>query len=120
MASMETQAISLRLRVSSATLQSIYRLPLRLRRHALYTYPLGPAAPPPDGLVSLVSTAEKLGADFDFIRVDLYLVGDKVFLGEMTPYAIGGIEPFDPRGADAWLGSFWTLPDVSPSFQVAG
>jgi hypothetical protein len=38
----------------------------------------------PDNFAQLVQVARALSADFDFVRVDLYSVGKKVYFGELT------------------------------------
>ena len=47
-------------------------------------------------LSDLLEAAEVAAAGFDFLRVDLYSKG-QVYLGEVTAYAGGGLEPFEPR-----------------------
>ena len=47
-----------------------------------------------------------LGQDLDFVRVDLYDVGGRVLVGELTPYPTGG-NCYYPAGTDTWLGRAW-------------
>lgn len=42
-----------------------------------------------------VMIAEELSMDFDFIRVDLYIIGDKVYFGELTNFPGNCLESFD-------------------------
>lgn len=58
----------------------------------------------------MIRAAEALGADMDFIRVDLYELDDGVGFGELTPYPGGGTERFRPRRLDEQLGACWRLP----------
>jgi len=51
--------------------------------------------------------AESLAEDFDFIRVDLYDVDDKIYFGELTPYPGGVSAQFLPISADKALGELW-------------
>lgn len=44
--------------------------------------------------------AEQLSVDFDFIRVDLYLIDDKVYFGELTNVPGNGFEKIYPKKAD--------------------
>lgn len=69
-----------------------------------------PDRPParPAHLDEMVRVAERLGSGFDFIRVDLYDVGGRVVVGELTPYSMGGVGAFTPRSLDHDLGRFWT------------
>jgi hypothetical protein len=48
--------------------------------------------------------AEKLGENFDFVRVDFYTLDDKMYIGEMTHYPGTGNEEFKPRSKDFELG----------------
>lgn len=70
----------------------------------------GPVERPPL-LPQMLNAAKILGADFDFIRIDLYAAGDAgVVFGEYTPYPGSGLERFEPRAFDSWLGTRWRLP----------
>jgi TupA-like ATPgrasp len=76
--------------------------------------PLGPIVEKPRCLDAMLEAAEKLGADFDFIRVDLYEYADQIWFGELTPYPAGGLERFVPHFLDEQLGRLWNLPqDIS-------
>ncbi|MGB7204427.1 MAG: ATP-grasp fold amidoligase family protein, partial [Anderseniella sp.] len=44
----------------------------------------------PDEIDSLRAAANRLSADFDFVRCDLYLVDGKVYFSEFTLFTIGG------------------------------
>jgi len=72
----------------------------------------GPVMSPPSALPRMLSVAETLGADFDFIRVDLYDVEGEVWFSELTPYPGGGLDRFDPA-LDRRLGALWQLPSRS-------
>ena len=63
-----------------------------------------PAAPP--NLREMVRIAEALGAETDFVRVDLYDLGDRVVFGELTNTPIAG-KPFFDRAFDRMLGELW-------------
>lgn len=73
---------------------------------ALLVRPRGcPISKPPSfDLASEV--AEQLSKDFDFIRVDLYLVGDNIYFGELTNAPGNGFEKYKPRKMDFELGRF--------------
>ncbi len=62
---------------------------------------------PPAHLGRMIEWASLLGRGVDFVRVDLYDVGDRVLVGELTPYPAAGTNAFDPATTDAWLGRFW-------------
>jgi hypothetical protein len=74
--------------------------------------PPGASPPParPERLAEMVSIAERLGRDTDFVRVDLYAVPGRVVVGELTSYPAGGDSPFDPECFDLEFGRTWTVP----------
>lgn len=73
--------------------------------------PDGGPVPRPASLAQMLEAATILGADFDFIRIDLYgPEGSGAVFGEYTPYPGSGVERFRPRSFDTWLGSQWRLP----------
>jgi TupA-like ATPgrasp len=80
------------------------RLPVRWR--------IRPVAdePRPAELDTMLQVASTLGADWDFIRVDLYAVDGVVWFGEYTPYPGGGLLRYTPKSFDAEQGLHWQLP----------
>ncbi len=64
----------------------------------------------PERLDEMIDLAERLAADTDFVRVDLYDLGDRIVFGELTSYPAGGESPFDPERYNAEFGSWWTVP----------
>lgn len=72
--------------------------------------PLGPVGEPPATLATMLEVAERLGAAFDAIRVDLYEAAGEVWFGELTAYSGSGLSPFRPSGLDRELGEGWVLP----------
>lgn len=52
-----------------------------------------------------IMIAQSLSSDFSYIRVDLYLIGAKVYFGELTNFPGNGLERFIPRKFDYYLGS---------------
>jgi hypothetical protein len=69
-----------------------------------------PAHPRPADLDTMIALAEKLGAKTDFVRVDLYNLGDRIVFGELTSYPAGGHSPFEPQRFNAEFGSHWSVP----------
>ena len=61
--------------------------------------------PPPARLDEMLRIAETLGAETDFVRVDLYELGDRIVFGELThtPHAGRRVD----RDYDELLGSYW-------------
>ena len=70
------------------------------------------AVPParPAALERMIAVAEKLGEDTDFVRVDLYLIGDEIYFGELTHSPAAGRVPFEDAKLESELGSYWNLP----------
>ena len=60
---------------------------------------------PPDD--TAIEVASLLGSYFDHIRVDLYLVSDRYYLGELTVYDMAGM--FSPVGLDLEIISITSL-----------
>lgn len=56
---------------------------------------------------------KKIAADlckpFQYVRVDLYQVGGKVYFGELTFFPAGGAPDFVPAEYDEVVGEMWTL-----------
>lgn len=67
----------------------------------------------PARLDEMLSVAETIAADLDFVRVDLYACKDWVAVGELTLYPGGGFERYAPPEYDAIIGARWTLPGAS-------
>ena len=75
----------------------------------------GPAPAPaprprPSRLDEMIELAQRLSADTDFVRVDLYVLPERVVFGELTSYPAGGHSPFQPQHFDAEFGEHWTVP----------
>ena len=60
-------------------------------------------------LQKMLATAEALGREFDFIRVDLYATGDRVYFGELTATPEGGLARFTQKEYDRYLGDMWRV-----------
>lgn len=71
--------------------------------------------PKPKNFDSMLEISKKLAKDFPFVRVDFYETADsaKIYLGEMTFYPGGGLEPFDPVEWDYKLGEMLKLPEAN-------
>jgi hypothetical protein len=69
-----------------------------------------PVPPRPALLTDMIKLAEILGADTDFVRVDLYDVDGRIVFGELTSFPAGGDSPFDPESFDEEFGRPWTVP----------
>lgn len=69
-----------------------------------------PAPPRPRRLDRMIEIAESLGAETDFVRVDLYDLPDRIVFGELTSYPAGGASPFLPEQWNIEFGRPWTVP----------
>ncbi|WP_082698608.1 ATP-grasp fold amidoligase family protein [Mycobacterium sp. GA-2829] len=69
-----------------------------------------PVPPPPARLGEMIELAEKLGAETDFVRVDLYHLDGRIVFGELTSFPAGGDSPFDPEHFNDEFGAHWTVP----------
>ncbi|MGM0545470.1 MAG: ATP-grasp fold amidoligase family protein [Bacteroidota bacterium] len=65
----------------------------------------------PENLGEAIKIAEILSADFSFLRVDLYLMNQQVYFGELTNYPGNGFVPFQPKKLEYQFGSYITLSD---------
>ena len=74
-------------------------------------YPQIPTeVPRPAQLGQMIRIAETIGAQFDFIRVDLYTPPGKVLFGEATFYPGAGIDRVLPMEWEIKFGEPWKLP----------
>ena len=72
---------------------------------------LAPVAPPKH-LNEMIQICKKLAKDIPFVRVDLYVIDEKQYFGELTFYPASGIGTFN---LDVWngrLGDLLTLPNA--------
>lgn len=80
----------------------------RLDAKLLYPHnPVNISKPPK--LEEAVRLAETLSSDFNFIRVDLYLVEDQIYFGELTNYPGNGFAAFEPEPMEYKVGSWLQL-----------
>lgn len=64
-------------------------------------------APHPPHLAEMIEVSEILAKDIDFVRVDLYDTPEKIFFGELTTTPSAGLDRFNPKSFDDYLGSLW-------------
>ncbi len=63
----------------------------------------------PENLGEIINLAEKIGAQFDFVRVDLYSPPQGIFFGETTFYPAAGFARFFPKEWDFIFGEPWKI-----------
>lgn len=74
---------------------------------ATLKYRQGPVTPKPERLEAMLSLAARLAKGFDYVRVDLYNIGARIYFGELTHYPGSGVEKFTPQSLDFELGKYW-------------
>jgi hypothetical protein len=63
----------------------------------------------PANLDQMIDLAEKIGAQFDFVRVDLYSPPQGIFFGEVAFYPNAGLQAFAPKEWDNKFGEPWRI-----------
>jgi hypothetical protein len=61
----------------------------------------------PDCLGEMIRIAGRLAQGFEFLRVDCYVVGQRLYVGELTNYPGAGFERFIPHSFALELGAHW-------------
>lgn len=61
----------------------------------------------PSNLGHMIHLAEKLACNVDHLRVDFYLIGDRIYFGELTNYHTGGKQIFEPRSFNTIFSKSW-------------
>lgn len=69
--------------------------------------------PKPAKLEEMLEIASKLSEDFPFARIDLYLVKNKIYFGEITFYPWSGYMEFEPEEFDYILGEKFDINNRS-------
>lgn len=64
---------------------------------------------PPEKLDELISVSEKLAQGFPHVRVDTYIVDDRIYVGEMTFFHNSGLRRFEPDEWDLEIGKWLDL-----------
>ena len=65
----------------------------------------------PDKLDEMLNLARILSADIPYVRVDFYIIYDKIYFGELTFYHGSGFETFIPEDFGMEMGSWLKLPN---------
>jgi len=71
--------------------------------------PTSEPVPKPANLGEMINLAERIGAPFDFVRVDLYSPPQGILFGEVTFYHGGGTTAFIPKEWDNEFGEPWKV-----------
>ncbi|MGC1679102.1 MAG: ATP-grasp fold amidoligase family protein [Candidatus Binataceae bacterium] len=65
--------------------------------------------PPPAHFAEMITAAETLGRDLDFVRADFYDTGERLYFGELTMTPGAGYSLLT-KEFDRYLGGFWKTP----------
>lgn len=93
--------------------RNLYDRDYKLLRHAKIAFPPAEYVFKPDAWDKALTIAEKLAKPFDFIRVDLYIVGQDVYFGELTNYPGAGWDALEPIEVDFDMGKKITLKNLA-------
>ncbi len=66
----------------------------------------------PKVINELLRISEILSQDFPYVRVDLYIVDNKIYFGELTFRPYGGFMSFVPESFDIQLGNYLNLKNI--------
>lgn len=75
----------------------------------------GRAFPFPDKLTRLLDLSAALSQGFSFIRVDFYIAGEAILVGELTSFPTNCTVPFKPEFADRMIARLFDEPDLEVS-----
>ncbi|WP_370653496.1 ATP-grasp fold amidoligase family protein [Caballeronia sp. Lep1P3] len=67
-------------------------------------------APRPESLERMLSVATSLARDFEYVRVDLYTIGERIYFGELTFTPGAGVFPMTPDSMDYEWGRLMNQP----------
>ena len=83
-----------------------------VRRDVTGDYPNSTSpCPKPQQLEQMLEISRILSSDFPHVRVDLYLVNDKIYFGELTYFNASGYMKYQPDSFDFELGEKFVLPE---------
>lgn len=83
-------------------------LDLRRPRHPNASRPI----PQPEELPQMLELARTLSEGIPFLRVDFYIIENRIYFSELTFFPASGFERFVPEQWDQTLGDWLTLPEV--------
>lgn len=79
-------------------------------------YRASKSIPKPKNLNKMIKIAEKLSKEFDYVRVDLYSINNKIYFGELTFTPGAGFDKFFPDKWDRFYGDKLELPIKNEPF----
>jgi hypothetical protein len=63
----------------------------------------------PEGLDKMLSLARTLSSPFPHVRVDFYVEGERILVGELTFFTMCGLTPFEPEEYDGIIGNWLSI-----------
>ena len=69
--------------------------------------------PRPENLAEMLEISRLLSRGFDFLRVDLYNIRNRIVFGELTSYPNAAAQRIYPREYDYKFGSYWNLDSMT-------
>ncbi|WP_367392682.1 ATP-grasp fold amidoligase family protein [Lewinella sp. LCG006] len=85
----------------------------KLDKEGCVLWPNGKEVSRPRNLKQLIQLGKKLAAPFPYVRVDFYLLEDRIYFGELTFHHGGGFEHFMPNSWDEYYGKLVPLVKMS-------
>jgi hypothetical protein len=90
------------------------QLPYKVNSH----FSTFPSPEKPKCLKKLVKLASILSKGFSYVRVDFYIVNEKIYFGEMTFYTSSGTEDIIPQSFDKRLSSLIKFPKLAYNIDI--
>ncbi|WP_291871163.1 ATP-grasp fold amidoligase family protein [Maribacter sp.] len=75
-----------------------------------WAYDIGYDIPKPKVFMEMKNIAKKFAEDFIYVRVDLYVIKETIFFGELTFHSDSGTGKFFPEKWDKTIGNWLKLP----------
>ena len=76
-----------------------------------FAYPKGKNMEKPECLEELIAVAERFSKDFVYVRIDFYIVDNRIIFGEYTFTQAAGYNHIAPFSFDLEMGSWISLPE---------
>lgn len=90
------------------------QLPYKINSH----YETFPSPEKPKNLKKLLKFASILSNNFIYVRVDFYIINQKIFFSEMTFASESGYGNIEPHNFDLYLGSLIKLPKLAYNIDI--
>ena len=90
------------------------QLPYKINPH----YSTFPSPAKPKCLKKLIKLASILSKAFSYVRVDFYIINEKIYFGEMTFYPASGIAKIIPPSFEKRLSSLIKLPRLAYNVDI--